>query len=138
MWLCLDTDNKLGSGAYDFFPKFVELKVSYPPPIFSNGSLSALERVRCHGGSANVSDGECLGGLVAIKLLKVNGRDLNGTFRISTLNQPRGFSALSLHLAFMSRDHLLETFVPSQHFTLVGRFSVHRPTLFPHSLRVDV
>ena len=138
MRLCPDNDNKLWKRCLRLLSKICKAQSIIPSSYILQRELIRVGRVRCHGGSADVSDGEYLGGLVAIKLLKVNGRDLNGTFRVSTLIQSRGFSALSFHLAFMSRDHLLEAFVPSQHFTLVGRFNVHRPALFLHSLRVDV
>jgi len=41
-------------------------------------------------------------------------------------------SLLSFRTVVMSRDHQLETFVPSEYLALVGGICVHRPALFPH------
>ena len=46
-------------------------------------------RVRCHGGFADVSDGEYLGRPVAIKRLKMNGGDSDRIFKVRLCNRPR-------------------------------------------------
>ena len=134
--LCLD--NKLRKRCLRLLSKICKAHKIVPASYVLQRELIRVGRVRCHGGSAEVSDGEYLGGLVAIKCLKVNEGDLDGIFRVCImLEQPGGFPALSFHPASMSRDHLLEAFVPPQHFTFVGCFGVNRSALFLHSLRVD-
>jgi len=86
--------------------------------------------VRYHGGLAVVSDGEYSGFPVAIKFLKMNEEDLDGNFRV-TLNQLYVLPSLSFHPAVVSRDHQLETSVPSEHPAFVGR--VVRTASLPHS-----
>lgn len=56
-----------------------------PTSYILQRELIGFGRTRCHGGSAAVSNGEYLGNLVAIKLLKVDEDDLDGIFRVCTL-----------------------------------------------------
>jgi hypothetical protein len=133
--LCFD--NKLRKRCLRLLSKICKAHRIVPTSYVLQRDLIHVGRVRCYGGSADVSDGEYKGGLVAIKCLKVNEGDLNGVFRVCILEQLRGSPWLTLHPAFLSRNHLLEAFVPPQHSTFVGRFGVHKPALFLHPLRVD-
>ena len=135
--LCLD--KKLWKRCLRLLSKICKAHKIIPASYILQRELIRVGRIRCHGGSADVSDGEYLGGLVAIKRLKVNeGPDLKGTFRVcTTLKPPLWFPTLNFHPAFMPRDHLLETFIPSQHSSFIGCFAVRRPTLFLRPLRVD-
>ena len=56
------------------------------------------------------------------------GQDFQGTF-----NQLYVLLLLNFHKAAVPRGYRLETFDPSEHLAFVGRFCVHKPTLFPHS-----
>ena len=108
-----------------------------PPSCVLQRELIRVGRVRYHGGSADVSDGEYSGNPVAVKHLKVNDGDLDRTFKVYTSKPPHPLPLLSVRLALMSRNHLLETFAPSKHFAIVGHFCVHGPTHLLHSLGVD-
>ena len=67
----------------------------------------------------------------------MNG-DSDRTFKVPLINLTHyRRSALNPHPAAMSGDHWLETSVSSEHLALVGGLSVRKPTLFPHSHRVD-
>ena len=82
-----------------------------------------------------MSDGEYLGFPVAIKRLKMNEGDSEKIFKVPFINIAHYHrSALSLHSAVMSRNHRLETLVPSEYLAFVRDFYVPRPAFFPHSL----
>ena len=97
--------------------------------------LIRVGTVRYRGGFADVSDGEYLECPVAIKRLRMNEGDSDRTFKVPAVDLV--FFRCSFNSGVMSRDYLLETFVPSEYPTFSRSFCGYGPTLFQHSYRVD-
>ena len=117
--------------------KICEAHRIVPSSYILQEGLIHIRRVWRHGGSADVWDGEYLGCPVAVKRLKVNEFNPDSVFKVSLFNQSRVSPTLNPYPGFMSRNHMLETFVSSQHFAFVRGFCVYRPSLFLHYLGLD-
>ena len=57
-----------------------------PSSYILQEGLIHVRRVYCHGGSADVWNGEYLGRPVAVKCLKVNEINPDGVFKVSLVN----------------------------------------------------
>lgn len=133
---CLD--DKFRQRSLLLLSKICKAQSIVPGSYILRRELISIGRVSYRGGFADVCNGEYLRSPVAVKCLRMGEGDPNRIFKVSLTNpMHHRYRCSTLTLAIMSRDHRLETFVPSECPTLVRGLRIHRPGLFPHSHRVD-
>ena len=129
---CLD--DKLRQRCLRLLSKICKARKIVPTSYILQQEPVRVGRACHHGGFADVSNGEYLGDLVAIKRLKMGG-DSDRIFKVlaARLVHPRH----SVSTAALQGDHRLETPVPPKHTAFVRDVSVRRLMLFPDYHRVD-
>ena len=81
--------------------------------------------IRDKGGFGVVSDGEYQGNTVAIKHIKMDGKDPDKIFKVTILGQPPRSLLSKFSSAIVSGGNCLETRVTSEHLALARGFYLH-------------
>lgn len=90
---CLD--DKLRQRCLRLLSKICKANMIMPIRYTLPRELIHVGRFSCHGGSADVSDGEYIGHFVAIKRLKMDESNPGATFKVCMFDQPRAYATLS-------------------------------------------